>query len=375
MEQALQLLRARYFNGPQIENWDELDWERATGAALAERIGPATGEAAATIGVELPKACWAALAAARMENQQRTDDHRRALDELAPALEARGVKAVVFKGLASARHYPASHAREAADVDLLVPPGQLSELEEAFRSAGFRHWSGGGRLASSYAVTYTRAANAEDEIAFDLHPRWHDVALEEDGRAVRVSGWQEEVAWARLGSHDWRVLPPTVELYLTAAHAVLNNLRTISVYLDLAVLYSSADQETLDRAAEMALATGRDRHLRHALTLARDLFAVEVASNFVSLPARLRMPLNLRLGYVGRGVRFLPSSLVMELLLVRGLRRKLGFARWVLGHGEREDKASEPAREERRWLRTFRGLRWFKGTLVRYRVPGRVTLR
>jgi hypothetical protein len=368
------LLTARYFNGPSPAQWDERSWARATGAALAERIGPAVGEAAATLGVELPKNCWAALTAARLDNQRRAGAHLQALDELAPLIDRRGVTAAVFKGLASARHYPDPTVREAADVDLLVPADQLSELEGAFQEAGFRHSAGGGRLASRYALTYTRAIDGEDEIAFDLHPQWHDVTLEEGGRVARVAAWREDVGSVRLGSRDWRVLPLSVELYLTAAHAVLSNLRTLSVYLDLAVLLGGANQAVVDRAAEMARATGRERHLRHAMTTARDLFAADVVSDFVSLPARLRTPLALRLGYLGSGIRFLPSSLAMELLLVRGLRRKLGFARWVLGHGEREGAAAKPA-GGKRWLKAFWGLRWFRGTLLRYRVPGGVTLR
>ena len=99
-----------------------------------------------------------------------------------------------------------------------------------------------------------------------------------------------------------------------------------------------------------------------------------MAAKYRSLPARLGVPLNLRLGYVGQGIRFLPSSLVMELLLVRGLRRKLSFARWVMGHGERAGSGPAPASGVR-FFRVLRGLRWFKGTVLRYRAPGSVALR
>ncbi len=308
------------------------------------------------------------------ENQRRAKDHESALDELAPALESRGLTAVVFKGPALARHYPEPDVREASDVDLLVPPGQLPQLEAELRRVGFRHWSGGGRQLSQYAVTYTRPSGPDDEIAFDLHPRWHEVSIEDDGTAVRVGETREPLHSGQIGAHNWRLLPPGVELYLAAAHAVLSSFRTLSIYLDLAVLAATVDADALQRAATAARAAGRDRHLRHALTLAGDLFAVDVAAEHLSLPARLGVPLSLRLGYVGQGIRLLPSSLMMELLLVRGLRRKLGFARWVMGHGERAENGAAPA-SGARFFRTLRGLRWFKGTVLKYRVPDSVALR
>ena len=374
LEPALQTLRAHYFGGPRPGGWKEEDWSRASGAALAERLGPALSAAVSALGLELPKSCWAALTAARLENQRRAQDHESALDELAPALESRGLTAVVFKGPAMARHYPESDVREASDVDLLVPPAQLPQLEDELRRAGFQHWSGGGRQLSRYAVTYTRPSGPDDEIAFDLHPRWHEVRIEDDGTGVRVGETREPLQRGQIGAHTWRLLPPSVELYLTAAHAVLSSFRTLSVYLDLAVLAASVDDDALERAATAARAAGRDRHLRHALTLAGDLFAVDVAAKYLSLPARLGVPLNLRLGYVGQGIRFLPSSLVMELLLVRGLRRKLSFARWVMGHGERAGNGPAPASGVR-FFRALRGLRWFKGTVLRYRALGSVALR
>ncbi len=155
---------------------------------------------------------------------------------------------------------------------------------------------------------------------------------------------------------------------------MLSSLRTISVYLDLAVLMHGSGSEVLDWAVATAPQTGRDRHLRHAVTLAAELFGLQTARELRSRLARLGVPPGLRLGYVGPRARFLPSSLLMELVLRRGWKRKLDFLRWVLGHRGRAERA---AGEEggRRWLRKLARLRWLKGTLLRYRLPGSTALR
>lgn len=375
LEPALQVLRARYFAGPAPQAWGERDWSRATGAALAERLGPALGEAAAACGVELPRPCWAALAAARLECRRRALDQERLLDELAPALHERGIAAAVFKGLALSRFYPDPHLRQAADIDLLVPPRQLAPLEALMREAGFEHRAGGGGAVARYAVTYARGSNGGEEATLDLHPSWHEVSLDGESDTVCVGGWQERLDRARLGEHSWRVLPPAMELYLTAAHSVLSSFRTLSLYLDLAVLASRLDPQTAARVTQAARVSGRQRHLRHALTLASQLFAVEVAPGHVSLPARLGVPLSLRIGYLGWGVRFLPSALLMELLLVRGVKRKLQFASWVLGHQGPEEQGTRSTPPGRRAWKIVRGFRWLGGTVLRYRAPGSATLR
>ncbi len=92
------------------------------------------------------------------------------------------------------------------------------------------------------------------------------------------------------------MLAPAVELYLTAAHVVLNP-RTLSVYLDLAILLDRADADVLERAAAFARENGRERHLRHALTMAADLFGLELGREFLSFPRRIVVPTAVRLGY------------------------------------------------------------------------------
>jgi hypothetical protein len=188
---------------------------------------------------------------------------------------------------------------------------------------------------------------------------------------VRIGTWHEPLASARLGEHVWHVLPAAAELYLAAVHSVLSGRRTLSIYLDLAMLVAAIDSAEVDRAWQAARATGRDRHLRHALTLADDLFGCELAPDQVSLLARLGVPLGLRVGYVGRGLRFLPSSLIMELLMLRGVRRRVDFVGWVLGH---QGEAAAGGGAGRPW-QLLRGARWLRGTLLRYRVPGSVALR
>ncbi len=374
LQPALELLRLRYFRRGRVrDDWSSTEWLKAIGAALAERLAPALGESAAAMEVELPKRCWAVLTAARLENERRTAVQERGLNELAPSLEANGIRPVLFKGLALARYYPAPAAREPGDIDLLVAPEQLAVVEEIVRAAGYRHAAGGGRLSARYAVTYVRGDSEKEEIQLDLHPAWHEVSVGSDG-SVTVGKLRAVTAEAEIGAVRWRVLPADIELYLTSAHAVLHSFRTLSVYLDLAVQLDAAGESALESAGELARAMGRERHLRHSLTAAGELFDLQVDQH-LTLPRRLGVPVSLRLGYLGSGVRFLPSSLMMELALRRGLRRKYDFARWVLGHGGGEPARGGSAAALRRLLRFVWGLRWFKGTMLRYRVPRSVPLR
>ncbi len=212
-----------------------------------------------------------------------------------------------------------------------------------------------------------------EEVSIDLHPSWHEVALNEDGTRVVIDGRQTPIERYRIGGSEWGVLPAATELYLAAAHAILHSFRTLSIYLDVAVLLQTIDGEGIDLAAQLARATGRERHLKHVLTAAADLFGVEVPSRQTSLPQRLGVPVSLRLGYAGDGIRVLPGSLLMELLLRRGLHRKLAFARWVLGH--RGAGVAEAERRAGSVWRTVRGLRWLGATVLKYRPIGSAPLR
>lgn len=345
---------------------------RATSAALVERLAPALGEACAREGVDIPRESWAMLAAARFENERRTEAQERVLRDLGSAFDDAGVRPVLFKGLALARHYPARAARETGDIDLLVAPGELPRAEEVLQAAGFEHWGGGGRFSACYPLTYGRYAADDDEETVDLHPSWHEVNVGADGHEVVVGDRLEPVQTGEVGGARWALLPPAIELYLTAAHAVLHNFRTLSVYLDLAVQLVEAGERATAEASELARSQGRERHLRHAMTAAAELFGLEVDSRHVTVPRRLGVPVALRLGYTGAGFRLLPSSLVMELAMRRGLRRRFDFARWVLGHRGRGE--ADPG-SSGRLRRTMRGLRWFKGTVLRYRTPGSSPLR
>jgi hypothetical protein len=372
LEPVLSVLGRRYFGGGEPRDvWDSDAWMRATAAALAERLGPALGEACAALEVDVPRRSWAVLAAARLENERRTEAQQVVLRELSAAFQATGIRPVLFKGLALARHYPGTGVRETGDVDLLVAPSELRSAEEVLRAAGYEHWGGGGQLANHYPLTYGRyTAQGEDE-SVDLHPAWHEVTVASGGHEVNVGSRSEPLAEDEVAGCRWSLLPPAVELYLTAAHAILHSFRTLSVYLDLAVQLAAAEEDALAGASALARSEGRERHLRHAVNAAAELFDLEQ----LAVRGRFRVPLSLRLGYTGAGYRFLPSSLVMELCLRRGLRRKLEFARWVLGHGGREAVGGAPDESVGRLRRIVRGVRWFKGTMLRYRLPGSSPLR
>lgn len=332
-----------------------------------ERLAPALGEACAKEGVRVPSDSWPVLAAARLENECRTERQERVLRELGSRFEEAGIRPVLFKGLALARHYPARGARETGDIDLLVAAGDLVGAGDVLKAAGYAQWGGGGKPSTRYPLTYGRFSDGDDEETVDLHPTWHEVSVDAGGHQVVVGNARETLERGDIGGTDWATLPPAVELYLTAAHSVLHSVRTLSLYLDLAVQLAAAGAAAIETASELARSQGRDRQMRHAMTAAAELFGLELDSSHLTVPRRLGVPVALRLGYTGGAVRLLPSSLVMEFVLRRGFRRRLEFARWVLGHGPGGETDGKGGSSAGRLRRVVRGLRWLKVTMLRYR--------
>lgn len=369
IEPALRVLSYRYFEGPPTAETSPTAWGRAVAAALTERLGPALGEAARVAGTPLPTASRALLTAARLQNARLVEAQVTALAELGSELDRRGVPAVLLKGLSLGRRYPALDLRVVSDVDLLVPRDAVRAVDEVLCIAGYRRWwqpaSGPGR----YAILYLRESGPLGDVVVDLHPSWHEIELV--APHVRIGPESEPVRSVDVSGQCWAALSPPAELYLTAAHAILHNPRTLSVYLDAAVLAYEASPEVFARAWVLARANGRERHLRHALSMAADLFGVTVPQQYISWFQRLGVPPGPRLGYVGRRRRYLPSSLVLELLWRHGVRRKVTFGRWVLGHRERRPVSFEGVRPVggRRVARSLHGLRWLRGVVLRYPTP------
>lgn len=374
---ALELIRQRYFGGPVSRPHGTAAWTRATGAAMVERLGPALAEAVEVCGSQVPQNCWAALTASRLENTLEVEAQQRLLGELKSEFEDAGVEPAVFKGLAVSRHYPAPDLRVLSDLDLLIAPGWFLEIDRRLRALGFRRWSEPGAGSHRYAVMYTRSDRNARQVVIDVHPGWHEIALSPDGETLWIGSRRVRPERARFAGSIWNVLPAAVDLYLVASHAVLHNPRTLSVYLDTGLLLQALGPAALERVWELARANGRCRHLRHAFGIAADLFGLDLADTYQSRIGRLGVPAALRLGYLGPGRRYLPSSLVLELAWRRGWRRKIAFARWVLGHGSRGSSGADRARSRAGFplARTLRGMRWLRGFTLRYRSPGSIALR
>ncbi|MEE8549858.1 MAG: nucleotidyltransferase family protein [Gemmatimonadota bacterium] len=187
---------------------------------------------------------------------------------------------------------------EPSGVDLLVAPAWMPALDEVLVVAGFERARTAGDVgATPYTVVYARARQNGEPVTLEIHPAWHEVTLSEDGDRTLVGAASGAVARAQIARAEWGVLASAVELYLTAAHVVLHNPRTLSVYLDLAILLDRADADVLERAAAFARENGRERRLRHALTMAADLFGLELGREFLNFPRRIVVPTAVRLGY------------------------------------------------------------------------------
>ena len=380
LKPALSIIGQRYLGSPSTGvRWSEAAWSRAVVAAVIERLGPVLGESASATGTRLPDYSRALLTATRLKNDQLYDRQEAGLADLHAALTQASVPAVVIKGMSTARHYPVPRVRPVGDIDLLVPAAAVEAAHAALLAAGYLGGSHPGtRPTREYVMTYERGEGGE-MLSVEVHPAWHELALTPDGSSVQIGGVTGALMEAELGGDVWHVLPPEAELYLAAAHTVLHNPRTLSLYLDMAVLLDAGGVGVLEEVREWARIQGRERHLKHSVSAACDLFGIEAPREELSLPKRLGVPASLRLGYLGFGFRFLPSTVVLEVAWRRGFRRKLAFLAWVAGHGkegeEGGDGAPLPGSAWRRLLKLLLGVRWLKGVLLSYRISRSLALR
>lgn len=150
---------------------DELDWQRLTRLAEAERAEPVLLRRLRSVGVAVPRT------AERLEQLARVVDFRQAcieerLGASVRALSRAGIDVVLLKGAAlAATQYDSFLDRPMADLDLLVDGARADEAHLLLREAGWS-WKHNPELDGFYA-THHHLAPLQDSsgigIGLDLH--------------------------------------------------------------------------------------------------------------------------------------------------------------------------------------------------------------
>jgi hypothetical protein len=162
----------------------------------------------------------------------------RVVDE---ALTGAGVRYAVYKGPATARHYPSPELRAFSDIDLLIARRDIERVHAALLEAGLAGgWTG---VADDYAETgyYLNGFGA-----LDLH--WHVMRerLTRDAFALNTDAMLERAIRVPQADGSALVLDAADELIAVATHACFDGAYRLGWMVDLAQLLRD---ESLDRDA------------------------------------------------------------------------------------------------------------------------------
>lgn len=202
------------------------------------------------------------------------------LKRLLCALEARGVVAVPFKGLALAAVYGSLALREAGDIDLLIQRADVAAVGDALRQLGYQPdeprdpTAEHAKAASKYCyhLGFSHPQNGTIvEPHWAIMPRFYSPALDD---------WTSGL-WRRLGKQDIfgapaAALAPHDLPLLLAIHAGRHLWGQMNWICDLAELIRA--QPNLDWSQMLASADsiGQGRVLRLGLVLAADILGAAV---------------------------------------------------------------------------------------------------
>ena len=172
------------------------------------------------------------------------------LDIVDYVLSGADIRYAVYKGPATARHYPSAALRAYGDIDLLVGHVDLERVDDALHSAGFTGgWIG---TPDGYAETGYHLPGAG---ALDLH--WH-VMREPAVRTAFALDTGEMLARAARHPHAGGtalMLDTVDELIAVATHACFDGAYRLGWFVDVARLLGSPDLDG-DELRRRCTATG-----------------------------------------------------------------------------------------------------------------------
>ncbi len=265
-------------------------------------------------------------------------NHARMLGRVLPALAARGIAPLLFKGTALAfSHYADPAARARGDTDMLVAPDEFDRAGEVLTGLGFATplLAGGSVISVEKTFTFTDPAGVEHDI--DLHGRLNNAAIlarlfayeELLGRAVDLPGLSPGAR--SVGAVDalliacmHRMVHLQAPYYVNAiAYRSANRLIWLHDIHLLASRFSASDW---DGFLTLAHRKGLAQVCAGGLRSARDALATRLPKGlFQDLGARKGQEIPAR--YLAAGPL---GQMVMKLRAEDGLARKARFLREVM---------------------------------------------
>ena len=207
------------------------DWQGLFDRAFEHGVAGLLSHRLDATGFPLPQA-----ARERAEQRFATDRlwHRRTaadLKRILDALEHRGVRAVVLKGLVlGERVYPRAMLRPAGDIDLLIDDADRSPAEEALAEAGFgaRPWLP-HETPPGHAVPFERPGGG----SVDLH---HLASVGFSATTATGEMIERSISYrTEAGGKAW-ILTPEDELLYLAVHAARHRFSRLGWLVDLRLL-------------------------------------------------------------------------------------------------------------------------------------------
>jgi Uncharacterised nucleotidyltransferase len=191
------------------------EWQRVVHIAAAGGMVPLVFLQATRAGLlqTMPTDVAAALADGYRQTLVTNHSLLRQQQELLSALEARGIQAIVLKGLSLAvRYYRQLGLRPTSDVDLLVRRSDLQRADQVLRELGYQTQGGRPTIWNDGDLSYTSPKGNKLELHWELTHR----------PSYRI-GLSAERAWARTQTLDvankpMRVLSTSDELRFLCVH-------------------------------------------------------------------------------------------------------------------------------------------------------------
>jgi len=268
---------AQSFNGSyvdQIISTRRCDWNRLISLAEHHRVIPQLYRSLAPHRTQLPDRHFAALRSINEDNARKALWFTGELVRVLEHLEARGIRAMPYKGPALAQTlYGDVTAREFSDLDILVCPEDVRNAKAALAQLGYKSTieltarSERAYISSGYEYSFDSLAGPHLlELQWRIVPRFYSVDLD----AAILFERAEPVI---LGGHSFSTLCLQDLLLVLCVHAAKHVWVQLSWLCDLAALAGSARVDW-DAAWRQAHRLGLQRIVAVNLLLAHDLLGL-----------------------------------------------------------------------------------------------------
>ncbi|MCU1504426.1 MAG: hypothetical protein JWM12_3780 [Ilumatobacteraceae bacterium] len=221
-------------------------WFDATPDIVVERASGMALQRLRDIGADgdVPADVRDALMAARRHDSMRALGIAGMTLPFLKVLRDRGIRSVLIKGLAVARHYPVREMRSFGDVDIVVPPGQFHAALRIAHEHGLHPPASDLQPHRSFDLQCREGLNLADEhglVRLDLHHHVGPWAFASHLGFERLHAFAETI---EVHGHRVRVASPTHSLAIAALHLISEQWQkklSLATWSDVAVVANSLD--------------------------------------------------------------------------------------------------------------------------------------